>query len=259
MWKYHTLLTKIRRTGTTDWQPGSGRPRSVRVNDNIENVKDTAHSKRTNRFMRSRETGIHRLAVHRSICWDSIVIFSSCVSYDVVHWAVWNQAAVDEVHWSCSQLRMVYRQKNVYHRSTIQLAVRLGLCATRNQEVAHQSQLSATHALNIQQVSYGFHCRTKMGMTDLMFVDPVVKVNGQYYCNVLLSHQLLLAIKHVAGQHICLSTRQCSVTSHSRLWHHPAAAAGDTRLHRSWSLAAKQSRSEPRPLQDLRSHAAVSI
>jgi len=35
-----TLLKKIRRTVTSDGQPGSGRPRSVHVNENTENVED---------------------------------------------------------------------------------------------------------------------------------------------------------------------------------------------------------------------------
>jgi len=40
---------------------------------------------------------------------------------------------------------------------------------------------------------------SKMGMTELLFVVPGMKVNGQYYCNVLLSQQMLPAIEHVAG------------------------------------------------------------
>ena len=32
-----------------------------------------------------------------------------------------------------------------------------------------------------------------------MFVNPGVKVNGQYYCDVLLSQQMIPAIKQVAG------------------------------------------------------------
>ena len=38
---------------------------------------------------------------------------------------------------------------------------------------------------------------SKMGMTELIFVDPGMKVNGQYYHHVLL-YQQMLAIKHVA-------------------------------------------------------------
>ena len=40
-------------------------------------------------------------------------------------------------------------------------------------------------------------------------VNRGVKVNGQYYCNVLLSQQMLPAIKRVAER--CLFTKQYSV------------------------------------------------
>jgi len=46
----------------------------------------------------------------------------------------------------------------------------------------------------------------KMGMTELIFVIHGMKVNGQYYCGVLLSQQMLPAIKHVASD--TSSTRQ---------------------------------------------------
>ena len=60
-----TLLKIIRRACTIDQQPGSGRPRSVCVNDNIENVEDLVFSQednpKTHRWNReiSCETGIH--------------------------------------------------------------------------------------------------------------------------------------------------------------------------------------------------------
>ena len=40
---------------------------------------------------------------------------------------------------------------------------------------------------------------SKMGMTELIFVVPGIKVNGQYYRDVLLSQQMLPVIKHVAS------------------------------------------------------------
>ena len=46
----------------------------------------------------------------------------------------------------------------------------------------------------------------KWGMTELIFVNPGVKVNGQYYCDVLLSQQMLPVIKQVAK--CCLFTKQ---------------------------------------------------
>jgi len=40
---------------------------------------------------------------------------------------------------------------------------------------------------------------SKMGMTELIFVVPRMKDNGQYYRDVLLSQHMLPAIEHVAG------------------------------------------------------------
>ena len=40
---------------------------------------------------------------------------------------------------------------------------------------------------------------SQVGMTELIFVNPGVKVKGQYYCNALLSQHMLPAIKHVAN------------------------------------------------------------
>ena len=39
----------------------------------------------------------------------------------------------------------------------------------------------------------------KMGMTELIFVVPGMKVNGQYYRDVLPFQQMLPVIKHVAS------------------------------------------------------------
>jgi len=41
---------------------------------------------------------------------------------------------------------------------------------------------------------------SKLGVTQLMFVDPGVKIDGAYYCNVLLSQQLLPAIRQISGE-----------------------------------------------------------
>ena len=40
---------------------------------------------------------------------------------------------------------------------------------------------------------------SKLGYTDLIFVKPKVKVDGAYYQDVLLSHQMLSAARHLAG------------------------------------------------------------
>jgi len=52
-------------------------------------------------------------------------------------------------------------------------------------------------------------------MTELIFVNHGVKMNGQYYCDVLLSQQMLPAIKRVAER--CLFTKQ--YVAHGEIGH----------------------------------------
>ena len=40
---------------------------------------------------------------------------------------------------------------------------------------------------------------SKLGCTGLVFVEPGVKINGQYYRDVLLSQELLPTIREIAG------------------------------------------------------------
>jgi len=43
---------------------------------------------------------------------------------------------------------------------------------------------------------------SKLGCTDLVFVDPGVKINGAYYCDVLLSKQLLPVMCDLSGEFV---------------------------------------------------------
>jgi len=52
---------------------------------------------------------------------------------------------------------------------------------------------------------------SQVRMTELIFVDPRVKVNGQCYYDVLLSQQMLPAIKRVAER--CLFTNNMLLTA----------------------------------------------
>ena len=70
------LLNKIRLTGTTNRQKGSGRPRSTRTAENAKAVEDLVLSQedkpKTHHSVRmiARETGIHRSSVGRIIHRD---------------------------------------------------------------------------------------------------------------------------------------------------------------------------------------------
>jgi len=55
---------------------------------------------------------------------------------------------------------------------------------------------------------------SKMCMTELIFVIPGMKVNGQYYRDALLSQQMLPVIEHVAGDTFVF--QQDKAPSHAR-------------------------------------------
>ena len=69
---------------------------------------------------------------------------------------------------------------------------------TKKNEVA-RARLMRTRPTFSQSliVSVGI---SKLGCTDLVFVDEGVKINGAYYCNVLLSKQLLSLMREVSGE-----------------------------------------------------------
>ena len=78
--------------------------------------------------------------------------------------------------------------KSVYRRTTIQFAERSGLCTVDNKKrYINPSRLLRMSVMASVAVS-------QVGMTKLIFVDPGVKVNGQYYRDVPLSQQMLPAI-----------------------------------------------------------------
>ena len=60
---------------------------------------------------------------------------------------------------------------------------------TNLQQIAHQVDRSVVMSVGI----------SKLGLTDFIFVDPRVKINGGYYRDMLLSQQLLPVMRDVSG------------------------------------------------------------
>jgi len=123
------------------------------------------------------------------------VIFNSSAVSDVVrnkclkpprHLSDSLQIAAERRRWFCGRFRMVHERKSVYRWTTIHFAERSGLRAGRNQEAIQPSHLLRTRSTFSKSVMVSIAV-SKMGVTELMLVDPRVKVNGQYYRNVLLS------------------------------------------------------------------------
>jgi len=82
-----------------------------------------------------------------------------------------------------------------------------------------------------------------LGRTSIHFVEPGVKVNGQYYRNTLLLQGLLPEIRKLS-EYFIFSARQCagtSVSGDSRV-----TESRDIRLHSVYNLATEQSGLESR-------------
>ena len=213
-WKLGTvdkLLKKIRKTGTIDRQPGSGRPRSVRINENIENVENFVLSQedkpKTHRSTReiSRETGIHRSTVHRIIHRDlqlkclkrrraqllseanRVARLTRCKQL----LKRYSDHAVDFIWFTDEK---VFTVEPPFNSQNDRVYAPVGT----KKRLIDPSRLLRTRSTFSRSVMVSVAV-SKMGMTELIFVDPGVKVNGQYYRDVLLSQQMLPAIKGVAG------------------------------------------------------------
>ena len=55
---------------------------------------------------------------------------------------------------------------------------------------------------------------SKLGCTELIFVEPGVKGDGAYYQDVLLSHQMLPAIRHLVGDVFVFVFQQDTASAH---------------------------------------------
>ena len=70
-------------------------------------------------------------------------------------------------------------------------------CGTRKRDIAADRLLSTRRTFSKSvMVSVAV---SKLGCTELIFVEPGVKVDGTYYRDSLLSHQMLPAFRHLAG------------------------------------------------------------
>jgi len=101
---------------------------------------------------------------------------------------------------------------------------------------------------------YLFEHNSNINCPIIIIFGTVVTETISYWIGVSFFHLTYFVHHHYLGNH---TTWKFANSSHP--WHHPAAAAGNTWLHRSGPLAAKQPRPKPCWLQDLGSDAAACV
>ena len=95
---------------------------------------------------------------------------------------------------------------------------------------------------------------SKLRCTELFFVEPGVKVNGEYYRNVLLMEKMLPAIWGMSSDFFIFQQNSTSSKGH-----HCVAATSNTKLHWTGTLASKLTRPQSSWLQNLESNTGTRL
>ena len=82
---------------------------------------------------------------------------------------------------------------------------------------------------------------SKLGCTDLFFVESGVTINGAYYCDVLLTQNLLPVIRQISGNEFLF--QQDSAPAHVLVRQLSSYVERRTGLYFSGTVATEQSRS----------------
>jgi len=205
------LLRQIDATGSADRKSGSGRQRTVCTRDNIDDVEllvvsqeDAPGTHRTIRQV-ARETGIPKTSVHRIIRKDlKLQCFKKRRAQELT------EANKIKRLVCAKQLLRKYPEHAVSFiwftdekQFTVQPPVNLQNDRVYAELGSRKRQVSAERLLRTRStfsksvmVSVAVSI---LGTTELIFIEPGVKINGAYYRDVLLGQHLLPAIRSVAG------------------------------------------------------------
>ena len=207
----YRLIAQIDACGSAERNQGSGRSRSGRSNENIGNVEELVLSQEdapcTHRTVRqiARETNISKSSVHRIIHKDlQLVCFKKKRAQELT---------------AANKITCLVRAKQLlkkYPASVVSfiwftdeklfaVAPSINLQNDRLYAPFGTRKLSADRLLHTRSnfsksvmVSVGV---SALGCTKLIFIEPGVKINGNYYRDELLTKHLLPAIKELSGDY----------------------------------------------------------
>jgi len=206
------LLKKLHQTGMVQRKKGSGRPKTAGTVQNVSAVEELVLSQEnqpnTHRSVREivRETGIRQSSVFRIIHND---LRLKCLKKRCAQQLTESNRAnrlqcarmllkmypddqVNFMWFTDEKLFTVAAPKNPQND-------RLYVPVTTTKKEVAPERLLRTRPMFSQShmVSVGM---SKLGCTDLVFVDPGVKINGAYYRDMLLSKQLLPVMRELSGE-----------------------------------------------------------
>jgi hypothetical protein len=206
------LLTRLRETGTTDRVPGSGRPRTSRTAENIDSVYDLVLSQedapRTHKTTRqiARELAISQRSVRRIIHEDlqlkclkkrraQELTAKNCemrLNRSRQLLRKYPSHAVDFIFFTDEKMFTVAPPVNLQNDRVYAPVLSKKRDVAANRLLRTRSTFSKSVMVSVAV--------SKLGCSELIFVEPGTKVNGLlYYREFLLSDQLLPAIRRIAG------------------------------------------------------------
>lgn len=225
-WKKRTLydfLSHFKKTGTVERKQGSGRPRTIRTEENITVVSELILSQegkpKTHRSTRQicRQTGISQSSVCNIIRKDlSLKCLKrrraqrltdvNCETRMIRAQKLLNfsKSDVDFIFFSDEKVFTVEPPKNSQNDRLYAPS------GTKKCDIA-ADRLLRTRSTFTKSVMVSVAV-SKLGFTDMFFVEPGVKINGSYYRDVLLAQQMLPAIRYIAGD--CYVFQQDSAPAH---------------------------------------------
>ena len=205
------LIKIIDATGSSDRMVGSGRPRSARTDANIAAVEELILSQEsqpgTHSSMReiARDVGLSVSTVHSIVHKD---LDLKCLKKRHAQQLTESNMLTRLVR--SKQLLREYSQEMVHFiwfTDEKLFTVEAPSNAQNNRlyvnKLTKKRQVPAVRLLTTRStfsksvmVSVGV---SSLGATELIFVEPGAKINGAYYRDVLLTHNLLPAIKELSG------------------------------------------------------------
>ena len=212
-WKKSTLCNLIKRideTGNIDRQKGSGRPRSARTATNIQAVGDLICSQEdrpgTSKSPREieRETGIPRSSIRRIVKKDLRLKTFRRRQVQLL-----SDADIRKRLVACKQLKKRLTKQKLARTwfSDEKVFTVQTPSNTQNDRVyanvKSKSNVSANRLLkgrkHFSQSVMVSVAVSKLGKTDLVFVQPGAKINSVYYCDNVLEQGLLLDIRRLSN------------------------------------------------------------
>jgi len=213
-WKKSTLndfIKHLKQTGSTKRKPVSGRPRTACTAANIDTVNELVLSQedapQTHRTVRqiSREKGIHRSSVARIIhaqldlkCIKKRraqeLTDANCItrlSRAKILLRKFPESLVSFIFFTDEKVFTVSPPINLQND---RLYAPRG---TSKRDIA-SNRLLRTRPTFSKSVMVSVAV-SKLGCTELIFVDPGVKIDGTYYRDVLLKQKMLPSIRQLAG------------------------------------------------------------